>query len=70
MAMKYACCAAKAKVMWLTWMLVMLCRLLLLLLLLGLRLSLKKIEMKIIKQVVQISQFPRTSYIAKYLMLC
>ena len=42
MAMKYACCAAKAKVMWLTWMLVMLCRLLLLLLLLGLRLSLKK----------------------------
>ena len=48
LAMKYACCAAKAKVMWLTWMLVMLCRLLLLLLLLGLRLSLKKIEMKII----------------------
>ena len=48
LAMKYACCAAKAKVMWLTWMLVMLCRLLLLLLLLGLRLSLKKkIEMKI-----------------------
>merc|ERR550534_2314229 len=40
LAMKYACCAAKAKVMWLTWMLVMLCRLLLLLLLLGLRLSL------------------------------
>ena len=42
LAVKYACCAAKAKVMWLTWMLVMLCRLLLLLLLLGLRLSLKK----------------------------
>ena len=47
LAMKYACCAAKAKVMWLTWMLVMLCRLLLLLLLLGLRLSLKKNNKKI-----------------------
>ena len=46
LAMKYACCAAKAKVMWLTWMLVMLCRLLLLLLLLGLRLSLKKNKQK------------------------
>lgn len=48
MAMKYAGCAAKTKVMWLTWMLVMLCRLLLLLLLLGLRLGLKKIKTKII----------------------
>ena len=55
MAMKYAGCAAKAKVMWLTWMLVMLCRLLLLLLLLGLRLSLKKIKTKIIiEQIVYI----------------
>jgi len=43
LAVKYAGCAAKAKVMWLTWMLVMLCRLLLLLLLLGLRLSLYRL---------------------------
>jgi len=41
--MEYAGCAAKAKVMGLTWMLVMLYRLLLLLLLLGLRLSLYRL---------------------------